>query len=204
MVTNRFSQRQPGSSWARTTGKVVLGAIILAELIAIVFLLASTRHDDTPSASTDEVRIIGTQSGGRASYTSDEGAYTFDYPEGWKLQPDESITKVTSPDGDTVISIGPGPGADPLASSERLATRLRDAYSNVTVTDKKVQSFGSNLGIVLQGTATNERGVKLAFEAAAIQSSRGGLAVTGFTAGGPERLKGVFQGVLDSLEVESR
>lgn len=201
MVTSRFSQRGSGPSWARTTGKVVLGAIILAELVAIVFLLASTRTDEAPPASTDDVRI-GTEAGNRASYTNDEGGYTFRYPSGWKLQPDDALTKVTSPDGDTVISLGPGLGADPLAASERLTARLRDAYSDVTVTDKKVKSFGSSLGIVLKGTAMNDRGVELAFEAAAIQSGRDGYAVTGFTAGGPERLEGVFQGVLDSLEIE--
>jgi hypothetical protein len=56
--------------------------------------------------------------------------------------------------------------------------------------------------VVLRGTATNSRGAHLDFAAAAIQADPPGIGVTAFSSGGKSRVQGVFQDLLDSLDVD--
>jgi hypothetical protein len=190
------------SSTARTVGKVVLGAVILAELIAIVILFADTREPD--ASSRNEARL-STGSGDAASYSNAAAGYSFDYPKDWELEPNGTVAKITSPDGDAVISVGPGAGKDPLTATERMTAKLTKTYESVEITDRKVVStaLGGNLGVVLTGTATNARGADLDFEAASIQARGSGIGITAFSSAGKARVTEVFQDLLDSLEVQA-
>jgi uncharacterized membrane protein len=202
MLLDRFSARAPsnGGSTLRTIAKTVLALVIIGELVAIAVL---ARNDTEPPSRGSGRARIETESDDAGTYSNPAAGYSFDYPDSWKLEPDGTVTKISSPDGNTVISLGPGAGSDPLTASEKLTVRLENAYDSVDLSNREVVSVGDELGVVLEGKATNRSGARLRFRVAAVQGPDHGWAVTGFTSGPEARLQAIFDRVLDTFSVSS-
>jgi hypothetical protein len=194
-ISTRRDSGEPGRS--RPVGRLLLTVVIIGELVAIVALLANSRDDKQPN-DQQEVHL-GTQSNDTELFTNDTAGYSFRYPIDWKPRPDGQVVKVTSPDGNAVITVGPGFGGDPLTAADRLLSSLRRRYSEVDIIKRNVRDIGLDLGIVLTGTMVNDRGAKLHFGGAVIQAENPGFAITAFTSEAYARLGGPLQEVLGTF-----
>jgi hypothetical protein len=115
--------------------------------------------------------------------------YSFRYPARWELRTQQSVTKLSRPDGHFVISFGLGPiGGLPVAYDELVAL-LDNTYEDVAVSKVKATHVGGNVGIIAWGAATGKGGVRLQYLAAVIerpddQRAIGALAATDLSAAG--------------------
>jgi hypothetical protein len=151
-------------------------AVVLAVLAAGAVLVLPDVLEDEPTI-TGGTGEDETESSDH--FVNDSGGYQFDYPPQWRVASRGSVTDVESPDDEAIVSFGIAPEGDLLVASDRLLELLRDSYQGFELQDEDVRSFGSDLGMVRNGTASNGT-EPLRFRTVIIKTSEGNYAITSF------------------------
>lgn len=187
-------RRESFSIW-----KALVVVALVVELV-VVFVLIRGRSDNAPVADTSSPPSVASQSGSRFE---DAGVpYSFDYPDGWELENEESVTKLLSPGNDIAIAIGPAPSGDVLSASDQLVDGVSDRYTDAATESRELTRVGGNLGLTVAGTAVNEFGIKVRFSITTIEGSEGdNYAITSFAAPKAKNADGALDEVIDGFEL---
>jgi hypothetical protein len=165
------------SSMGFISRRILFGiAVVLAALgVAAVVVVPKVLEEDEPpvTSSADEVDASSEH------FVNESGGYQFDHPGEWSVATRGSVTDVESPDDEAIVSFGIAPEGDLLVASDRLLELLRDSYRGFELQDEDIRSFGSDLGMVRDGTAINGT-EPLRFRTVIIKTSEGNYAITAF------------------------
>jgi len=185
------------SSWPKAVGKAAVGALVVAEVAVVVFLVARpTPEPDRPTRLN--IRGAGSHSKSHSNPTS---GLSFEYPAGWAVEDDGSVSRVTSRDEDSVISIGPGPSGDALTAMEEAQGLFEQTYTDLDITERGVESVNNRLAITTVGRAVNEIGAVLRFGAVSVEYGEGTIMATEFDTGdGRPGLSRELNALLDSVQ----
>lgn len=172
------SPREPLSLW-----KALIVVALLVELVVIVVLVRNRPEvvvtEDPSSVSSS---AGSTPEGER--FEDPDVPYSFAYPQGWKLETGDRVTKLLSPGNDIAIAVGPAPSGDVLVASDRLIEGVVARYSDAETKGRKLTSVGGNLGLTVTGSAVNEFGVRVRFAIVTIEGPEDdkNYAITSFAA----------------------
>ena len=115
------------------------------------------------------------------------GGYAFDYPVEWSVTQSGSVTKVTSPNEEVVVSFGLAPTGDLLVASDRFLAILRESFVKLELGGRQLGSTGGHLSMVRTGSAVDVDGEELRFSAVTIEGEQQNIAIAVFakTTSGP-------------------
>lgn len=185
-------RRESFSIW-----KALVVIALVVELVVVIVLI-SGRSDVT----TTEPQAAAPTSDTGSRFEDGNAPYSFDYPEGWEIENEDSVTKLLSPGNDIAIAIGPAPSGDVLAASDQLVDGLAERYAEATTKSRELTRVGGNLGLTVAGTAVNEFGVKVRFAIVTVEGNEGeNFAITSFAAPAAKNPEGALQEVVDGFEI---
>ena len=101
-----------------------------------------------------------------------EGGYSFAYPPTWQRELDGTVSTVTSPQQDVVISFGIGPAGNLEGAAQELESLVGATYEVIRVGFPRSAEIGGREAVTFRGAARNTDGTRLAFEVWAIAGSR--------------------------------
>jgi hypothetical protein len=102
-------------------------------------------------------------------HKNQEAGYSFRYPVRWKLETEQTVSRLTRPDRHFVISFGLGPtGGLPVAYDEFVAL-MDETYADVSVGKVDATHVKDSVGVVARGAATGSAGVRVRFLATVIE-----------------------------------
>lgn len=159
--------------------------LLVAEIGFFVYLASRE-----PEPAATDMRPNPTPSDRRV--VNDQAGFILEPPEGWDQIAAGVTSSFESPDGDAVMSIGPGPDGTAFEVLEDLQDLVADSYRNVRVIDTGFTTFGLEPAETATGVATNEAGARLRFTLAAVETPGQTFAVTIFSASdrqAPERIR---------------
>jgi hypothetical protein len=192
-MSRAWDRRESFSVW-----KALVVVALVVELV-VVFVLIRGRSDNgatvastpSPASQSSEGRF------------EDAGVpYAFDYPKGWEVKNEDSVTKLLSPGNDIAIAIGPAPSGDVLSASDQLVDGVSDRYAEAVTESRELTRVGGNLGLTVAGTAVNEFGIKVRYSITTIEGSEGSnYAITSFAAPEAKDAERALEEVLGGFEV---
>jgi hypothetical protein len=114
----------------------------------------------------------------------DTGGYRFAHPDGWELQTEGAVSKVSNPPGSMVVSVGPGLDGSLRLTSSAFVASVEDQYRGVEVSRSDSASVGGSHALLTAGTAINDRGAELRLYALAMEETGRHYLVAGFSDAG--------------------
>jgi hypothetical protein len=147
-------------------GVVGLLLAIICGVIALVLYASSSS-----GGAVDTHEVVNTA-----------GKYRFDVPDGWSTTQDGRTTTVTSPDKETVVTLGVGrvgpiPNAGTLFFQE-----VASHYKNVQVIPPEAKDVGSRTALVYGGVGENDKNTSIRFLAITVENNPTNYAIAVFTA----------------------
>lgn len=115
------------------------------------------------------------------------GGYSFAYPPGWELSTEGSVSTLESSDGDVVVAFGLASMGDLDAATEGFAELLRDAYDVIEIGAPRPTEINGNAARSIEGTARNDDGVRLTFQAYTVRANGQNYALSVFARGRGDR-----------------
>ena len=132
---------------------IALVALALAALIFVAYwtgLIASVLGTVSPGSTVEEV-------------VNTEGGYALTVPEGWSATQDGRTTKVTSSDGQTLITFGLGrTGPLPVAGT-LFFQQIAGNYDQVEVFPPDAMRVDSRDALAYGGVGTNDKNTRVRF-----------------------------------------
>ena len=189
-----WDRRESFSVW-----KALVVVALVVELV-VVFVLIRGRSDNGATVASNSPSAESQSSEGRFE---DAGVpYAFDYPDDWRIENEDSVTKLLSPGNDIAIAIGPAPAGDVLSASDQLVDGVSDRYSDAVTESRELTRVGGNLGLTVAGTAVNEFGIKVRFSITTIEGTESeNYAITSFAAPGAKNADRALDEVIDGFEL---
>lgn len=111
-----------------------------------------------PDRSQDPARFATTEGVNR------EGGYTFAFPPQWPSEVAGSVSTVTSPRSDVVVTFGYGPPGDIDAAARDLEDLIRSSYDGARAGPVRVTEIGGEDAITFGGSARNTEGARMTFD----------------------------------------
>jgi hypothetical protein len=138
---------------------------------------------------------------GTRLYVNAEASYEFRYPAAWNLREQGTTSRLTSPDGETVLSFGQGAEGSLDEASDRFLESFQESYEDVDLGAGQRQAIGGNPSIVVSGTGTNNAGVRIRFLAITVRGREQNYAIAVFTAAtsDPDQVLPPVQRIVDSF-----
>lgn len=109
------------------------------------------------------------------------GGYAFRYPPTWRLSTDETVSRITSPNGNTVVSFGFGVSGSLEESAAALAGLLRDTYDVSRMRAARPTTVNALPARVVTGSALNADEVKIFFQAFSVRAEGENYAISVFS-----------------------
>lgn len=107
------------------------------------------------------------------SVVNREGRYSFGYPPRWDVVSDGSLTTLTSPKDDVIISIGYASRGGLASATTDLSELIRSTYEVLRMGPPRETTIGDALALVFKGRARNDDSAIVDFEVTTIQGSEG-------------------------------
>jgi hypothetical protein len=148
--------------------------IIAILLIAIAAVAAVIFLPDILNEPSSGLPSSGEPSPSYEVFVNEEAGYRFEYPPGWTVSRDGTVSKAASEDGQAVVSFGIAPRGDIFVASDRLAALLRDSYGKLRPRNEGVRYINGNLAMLRSGLANNGRDV-LRYRAVLVSTDKGNL-----------------------------
>src|SRR5581483_7842701 len=125
-------------------------ALLLAVICGVIALVLNGGSITGGSADTHEV-------------VNSAGQYRFDAPDGWTTTQDGRTTTVTSPDKETVVTLGVG-GVGPIPNvGTQFFQEVASHYKNVQVIPPEAKTVGSRTALIYGGVGDNEKNTSIRF-----------------------------------------
>src|SRR4051812_33786960 len=157
--------------------KALVVMLVALEVIAI-FVLPKLRETSTPTKSPSTSTTTDSQMTER--HANEAGGYSFEYPSGWKLSDDGSLSKVTNGNGSAIVSFAPIPKKNAIGSLAQLVSSLRQSYQGFDLADKKVGDIGGDTALYVTGDAINSTGARIHLMAVTVAAEHGNYGITSF------------------------
>lgn len=129
------------------------------------------------------------------------GGYGFRYPPGWDLSTSETVSTLTSPNGNTVVTIGFGAPGNLDKAAAAFASLIRETYDVSSMQAARQITINALPARVSQGAASNADGVRVLFQAFTIRAGAENFAISVFSrkTTGPavDEIVGSFGVILD-------
>ena len=109
-----------------------------------------------------------------------QGRYEFDSPANWTVVKKGSVTEVTSPRDEVLVSFGLAPRGDLLVASDRFLELLSDSFADLQLSGRQLGSTGGHLSMVRTGNAVEENGEELRFSAVVLEGDPENIAIAVF------------------------
>jgi hypothetical protein len=161
---------------------------LVAGALTIILLLLFTGDDDSTAPSVNITRTPGGVATDSSSPSAEptteplrfatessfnrEGSYSFSHPPNWDVVTDGSVSTVTSPNSDVVITIGFAAGGDLAGAATDLSELVRNTYQVRQMGPPKRVSIGGANALVFKGRADNDESTTIAFEVTAVEGSK--------------------------------
>ncbi|HZS20734.1 MAG TPA: hypothetical protein VFA63_07085 [Pseudonocardiaceae bacterium] len=144
-------------------------ALLLAVICGVIALVLNGGSITGGSADTHEV-------------VNSAGQYRFDAPDGWTTTQDGRTTTVTSPDKETVVTLGVG-GVGPIPNvGTQFFQEVASHYKNVQVIPPEAKTVGSRTALIYGGVGDNEKNTSIRFLAITVENNPANYAIAVFTA----------------------
>ena len=141
---------------------------IVALLLAAVSGMAALLLKDNVTTDTEQV-------------VNAAGGYSIQVPDGWTSTQDGRITKVKSPEGETLITFGLGrTGPLPVAAT-LFFQQVGSGYDNVQVFPPEGKKIHGKQALVYGGMGTNDKKLQVRFLAISVENAPTNFGITVFT-----------------------
>lgn len=178
------------------------GAVIAALLIEMVVVVVAIRNEPSPPPSSAvDHRSTGAEQAENL-IVNEAGGYSFAAPEGWKLDQDGSITRVESPDGETIVTIAEAPAGDVLGASDELLAAIEENYPSFRVNGRSVDRAAGALAIEVRGRVTNSSHAPLRFHLVVVEGQEQNLGITAFSRVNDVEHRDETEDAIDSLSFD--
>ena len=177
-------------------GGMVSIALAVSAAVALGVGIASL-GPQLPAPSEFMSRLIPGEEAG------DTGGYRFAHPEGWELQIEGAVSKVSDPAGSMVVSVGPGLDGSLRQTSSAFVASVEEQYRGVEVSSSDTASVEGRPALLTAGTAINDRGAELRLYALAMEEGGHHYMVAGFSDAGAveaEKLSARVTEIAQTLE----
>jgi hypothetical protein len=134
-------------------------------------------------------------------HLNEQGKYLFYHPPDWEVKDQGTVSRVTSPGGETLVTFGLGPEGDLEAAETAFVTRLQDQYRDVDLAALQVQQVGPNPAVSVAGTGRNAEGIRLRFLAITVGVNERNFSIVVFTAANsdPQKVVPATQEIVNSF-----
>lgn len=109
------------------------------------------------------------------------GDYGFRYPPAWELTTSGSVSTLTSPNGNTVVTFGFGAKGNLDAAAAAYARLLRETYDVTSMQAALPTTIGGLPARAAQGSALNADGVRVFFQAFTVRAEGENFAISVFS-----------------------
>lgn len=103
------------------------------------------------------------------SATNRDGGYSFAHPPRWEVVSDGSVSTITSPRSNAVITIGFGPSGSLAAAATDLSELIQASYQVLRMGPPRETFIGDSSALTFSGRATNDESVTITFQVTAVQ-----------------------------------
>lgn len=143
----------------RIAGASLIGAAVIGVAIAVVVLFTGNGDEEPgpPYRFATERHV------------NEEGGYSFRYPPGWTVEEEESVTRVSSPDEEVVVSFGHGAEGSLEEAETRFVTEVQSRYRNARLSAVQIEQIGGAPALSVAGTGRNTEGVRVRFLAITVR-----------------------------------
>jgi hypothetical protein len=180
---------------ARRDALIVVVSAGLAVVVAL-FLFPPPRRSAPPAPRTSSPTT------GSMRHTNEVAGYSFLRPVGWEVSERGTVSELTGPDGDVIVSFGLGPDGSLEEASTEFATSVGDAYEEVQFQGPQREDIAGRPAIVVGGTAVNQAGVAVRFLAITVRTEGRNYAISVFVAdvSDPVRVLPPIEDIVASFE----
>jgi hypothetical protein len=129
--------------------------------------------------------------------------YSFLRPVGWEVSDSGTVSELTSPDHDVIVSFGLGPGGELPEASAAFTSSIEDAYDEVRLHEPRREEIAGRPAIVTGGSAVNDAEVAVRFLAITVGIDGETYAISVFVADAsdPVRVLPAIEDIVSSFEV---
>lgn len=173
---------------------VIVSAGVAVALVFFVF--APFRRSAPPPTRSPSPTIQSMR------HTNAAAGYSFLRPVGWEVSERGTVSELTAPGGDVIVSFGLGPDGSLRDASTEFVASVADAYEEVQVQGPEREDIAGRSAIVAGGTAVNQAGVAIRFIAIAFRIEGQNYAISVFVADAsdPVRVLPSVEDVIASFE----
>jgi hypothetical protein len=179
---------------------IVLLSAGVAVIVTLV-LFSPLRRSPPPSraALSPTVQSPTVQS---TRHTNGAAGYSFFRPAGWEVSERGTVSELTGPDRDVILSFGLGPEGELWGASDKLAASIEGAYDEVQLQGPRREAIAGRSAIVVGGSAVNQAGVPVRFLAITIRIGGENYAISVFVAetSDPVKVLPVVEDIIASFE----
>jgi hypothetical protein len=156
----------------RVATAVIFGLLFGAGLIvvSIGFTISRLASEPGPPAVDRSPVVVDVDPVGPSTHVNGLGGYSFEAPPGWEIRDRGSSSRLTSPDGDIVMSFGAGRPGSLEAAVQALSESIRQVYENVSLgSAPQATMIEGHPAVLTSGSLDNAAGVPVRFLAIAIR-----------------------------------
>jgi hypothetical protein len=175
---------------------MIVGIAGLAVLITESLFAPPRQGSPRPSSAPSP-----TVSSGR--HTNATAGYSFLRPAGWEVSESGTVSELTAPDQDVIVSFGLGPEGDLREASAQFTSSMEDAYDEVQLHEPRREEIAGRPAIVAGGSAVNEAAVPVRFLAISVWIEGEIYVISVFVADAsdPVRVLPAVEDIIASFEV---
>jgi hypothetical protein len=194
-----FRGGRPRSSIGWDAVIVVLSAGVA--VIVSVILFSPLRRSPPPISSGPSPTPTPTIQSTR--HTNAAAGYSFFRPIGWEVSERGTVSELTGPDRDVILSFGLGPEGNLRKASAEFAASIGGAYDEVELQGPRREVIAGQSAIVTAGGAVNDAGVAVRFLAITTRIGGENYAISVFVADAsdPVKVLPVVADIIGSFEV---
>ena len=175
---------------------MIIGVAGLAVLINESLFAPPPQGSPRPSVTPSP-----TVSSGR--HTNATAGYSFLRPAGWEVSESGTVSQLTAPDQDVIVSFGLGPDGGLREASTEFTSSIEDAYNEVQLQEPRREEIAGRPAIVAGGSAMNDAEVAVRFLAISVWIEGEIYAISVFVAdeSDPVRVLPAVEDIVASFDV---
>lgn len=180
---------------SRNRSTVFFASALGAGVLTVIGLLMFTGDDDSTEPGTSAFRSPSVAASGSPSSeptteparfatesgANREGGYSFGYPPKWEVVTDGSVSTLTSPRSDVVITIGFAAQGGLGEAATDLSELVRSSYQVLRMGPPTRTSVGGASALVFKGLAKNDESATITFEVTTVEGSEDNYAISVFS-----------------------